>query len=122
MPEAETEGPNQRAVISNRIVQLHKEFYGRGPDKAKTYLLDDTVLVIMRGGFSTVDQTLYEGGEGSSAMDQRGKVQRVMRERLTEAITEITGRTVVAFMNGSHQDPDVTAEVFLLEPTDIIGE
>ena len=46
------------ARISNRIVGLHKEYYGRGPTMAKTYFQDDLVVVLMRGGFTKVEQTL----------------------------------------------------------------
>ena len=45
------------ANISRRIVQLHKEFYGKGPTKAKTYYSDDLVVVLMRGGYTKVEDT-----------------------------------------------------------------
>lgn len=121
-PETDNEGRNSRAEISNRMVQLHKEFYGRGSDRAKTYIHDDTVVVILRGGFTPVEQTLLDGGEGQAVIEQRMKFQEVMRASFTEAIEETTGRKVAAFMSGSHQDPDVISEVFLLEPTDMLED
>ena len=48
-------GGDIRANISRRIVQLHKQFYGRGPEKAKTYYHDDLVIVLLRGGFTRVE-------------------------------------------------------------------
>jgi uncharacterized protein YbcI len=54
------------ANISRRIVGLHKEFYGKGPNKARTYLQDDMVLVLMRGGFARVEETLMREGRGDA--------------------------------------------------------
>lgn len=110
------------AAISGRIVHLHKEFYGKGPTKAKTYYAGDVVTVVLRGGFTRVEQTLLEEGRGSDVIEQRMAFQEVMKERFVEAIEEITGRRVAAFMSGSHQDPDLIAEVFVLEPNDLTAE
>jgi len=120
----ETIGPpagrgSTMASVSRRIVQLHKEFYGKGPDKARTYLDDDMVIVLMRGGFTRVDATLLREGRGASVERQRSDFQDVMRERFTEVIEEELGRKVVAFMSTSHQDPDLLAEIFLLEGAQI---
>ena len=108
-----------RANISRRIVRLHKEYYGKGPDKAKTYLDGDAVLVILRGGFTRVEQTLLDEGHGRAVIEQRMQFQEVMRDRFIEVIVRETGREVVAFMSGSHQDPDLLAEVFVLEASDL---
>jgi Na+-translocating membrane potential-generating system (MpsC) len=47
--EAPLSGGHLLSAISNRIVQIQREHYGRGPMKAKTYALDDLVVVVMRG-------------------------------------------------------------------------
>ncbi|HEX8648437.1 MAG TPA: DUF2294 domain-containing protein [Thermoleophilaceae bacterium] len=107
------------ANVSRRLVQLHKEYYGKGPTKAKTYLHDDLVVVILRGGFTRVEETLLREGRGDAVIEQRMEFQEVMRERFTEVIQEELGREVVAFMSGSHQDPDLIAEVFVLDPTEM---
>jgi uncharacterized protein YbcI len=63
----ERPGPSgdMRANISRRIVQLHKEFYGKGPTRAKTYYHDDVIVVLMRGAFTRVEETLLERGRGT---------------------------------------------------------
>ena len=43
------------AQISTGLVQLHSRYYGKGPTKAKTHLVNDTVISILRGGFTTVE-------------------------------------------------------------------
>lgn len=104
------------ANISRRIVQLHKEYYGKGPTRAKTYVADDLVVVLMRGGFSRAEETLLEEGRGHAVIAQRMAFQEVMRPRFQAVIEEELGRRVSGFMSGSHQHPDMIGEMFLLEP------
>jgi uncharacterized protein YbcI len=118
--ESRVPGDVQRN-ISRRLVALHKEFYGKGPTKAKTYYLDDVVLLVMRGGFSKVEETLLAEGRGDAVIRQRMEFQDAMLPRFTEVIESETGRSVVAFMSGTHQDPDLTSEVFILDTTDLLA-
>jgi len=111
---------DSRGNISRRIVQLHKEFYGRGPEKAKTYVVGDLVVVLMRGGFTRVEETLLQEGRGDSVIQQRSDFQDVMVDRFSEVIEEETGRKVVAMMSGSHQHPDLLGEIFVLESSDVL--
>ena len=39
-----------------------------------------------------------------------------MAPAFTKAVEEITGRRVIAFMSQIHFDPDMAAEIFVLEP------
>src|ERR1700733_303311 len=69
-------------AISDGMVALLKEFYGRGPTRSKSYYADDLVVCVLRGGFSRVEQTLLEGGRGAAVIQQRMEFQELMRERL----------------------------------------
>jgi uncharacterized protein YbcI len=109
-------------AISDGMVGLLKEFYGRGPTRAKSYYEDDLVVCVLRGGFSKVEKTLLEGGRGTAVIQQRMEFQEVMRARFTEVIEGATGRTVIGFMSGNQQHPDLMCEVFILAPTDLVGE
>jgi uncharacterized protein YbcI len=107
-------------AISDGIVALLKEFYGRGPTRAKSYYEDDLVVCVLRGGFSRVEQTLLDGGRGEAVIQQRMEFQEVMRERFATVIEEATGKRVIGFMSGNQQDPDLMCEVFILAPTDLV--
>ena len=109
-------------AISDGLVALLKEFYGRGPTRAKSYFEDDLVVCLLRGGFTRVEQTLLEGGRGSAVIRQRMEFQEVMRERFEGVIEGATGRRVVGYMSGNQQDPDIMCEVFILAPTDLVDE
>jgi uncharacterized protein YbcI len=107
-------------AISDGMVALLKEFYGRGPTRTKSYYADDLVVCVLRGGFSRVEETLLEGGRGAAVIEQRIAFQELMRERFDEVIERATGRRVIGFMSGNQQHPDMMCEVFILAPTDLV--
>src|ERR1700730_16048902 len=106
-------------AISDGMVALLKEYYGRGPTQAKSYYEDDLVVCILRGGYSRVEQTLLDGGRGEAVIEQRMEFQDMMRGRLEETVEIATGRQVIGFMSGNQQGPDMMCEVFILAPTDL---
>ena len=99
-----------------------KEFYGRGPTRAKSYYQDDRGVCVLRGGFSRVEQTLLEGGRGPAVIQQRMEFQEVMRQRFADVVEKATGRPVIGFMSGNQQHPDLMCEVFVLGPTDLVDD
>src|ERR1700728_1292521 len=109
-------------AISDGMVALLKEFYGRGPTRAKSYYEDDLVVCVLRGGFSRVEQTLLDGGRGHAVIQQRMEFQEVMRERFAKVIEGATGKAVIGFMSGNQQHPDLMCEVFILRPTDLVED
>ena len=111
---------NVLTAISDGMVALLKEYYGRGPSRTKSYYSDDLVVCVLRGGFSRVEQTLLDGGRGTAVIRQRMEFQEVMRPRFNEVVERATGRRVIAFMSGNQQHPDLMAEVFILAHTDLV--
>jgi uncharacterized protein YbcI len=104
------------AAISTQIVAILSEHYGRGPMKAKTYALDDLIVVVMRGsGFTSLEQTIMDSGEPDRVVAMRHDFQRMMTRRFTETIEELTGRNVVAFLSQAHVEPDITMEIFFID-------
>ena len=104
------------AQISTTIVGILRDHYGRGPMKAKTYAIDDIVVCVMRGsGFTPLEQTIMDSGEPQRVIDMREDFQRVMANRYRDAIEELTGRKVRAFLSQAHVDPDITMEIFFMD-------
>ncbi len=103
------------AEITNRIVALMREHYGRGPVKAKTYVLDNLIVCVLSDGFTAVERTMMEGGEPDRVLEMRRGFQRVMKERYSDLIEMLTGRKVLAFLSQAHVEPDLTIEVFLMD-------
>jgi len=105
------------ARISTHLVQLHSRYYGKGPTKAKTHMVNDTVISILRGGFTTVERTLIDLGDVDAVHSMRHSFQLAMEEQFTTVVEEATGRKVIAYMSQIHHNPDLAVEIFVLEPT-----
>ena len=108
-------GPTINAQISNAMVGLKKEFYGRGPTKAKTYVNDNYVFCILEGGLTRNEETLLAAGEEKLVRDYRLRFQEVMAGPTTEAIERITGRKVVGYHSQIVFDPEFGFELFVLD-------
>jgi uncharacterized protein YbcI len=103
------------AEITNRIVAFMREHYGRGPIKAKTYVLDNLIVCVLSDGFTAIERTMVEGGEPNRVLDMRRDFQRLMKQRYSEMIEQLTGRKVLAFLSQAHIEPDLTIEMFLMD-------
>ena len=109
-------GGHLLSAISTAIVRLMREHYGRGPMKAKTYALDDVIVVVMRGsGFTPLEQTIMDSGEPDRVVAMREEFQRLVEDRYRETIKQLTGRNVVAFLSQAHVEPDITVEMFFID-------
>ena len=101
--------------IARRIVQLQKEYSGKGPTKVRAHANDDMLIVLMRDVYTTVEQTLAREGQEEAVLTQRHAFQKVMNERYIAVIEEETGRKVSAFMSTNHHSPDLSVEIFVFE-------
>ena len=104
------------AQISTGLVQLHSRYYGKGPTKAKTHLVDDTIVSVLRGGFTTVERTLLETGRVESVYQMRRTFQQVMEDEFRRVVEEASGRRVIAYMSSINVEPELAVEIFVLEP------
>ena len=106
------------AEISRRIVRLMAERAGKGPTEAKPFWAgDDALLVLLGGGFTRGEQTLRSRGLGAEVDDYRRAMQEALETDMRAAVEETVGRRVVAFMSATHNEPDLNAELFILEST-----
>lgn len=107
--------------ISNEMVGLHKRYYGKGPTKAKTYMVDDVVICLLGGGLTTVERTLLGDGRVETVHAMRRTFQEAMEQEFTDIIERAIGRKVIAYMSQIHADPDIAIEIFVLEPIEGTG-
>ncbi len=104
-----------RATISNEIVRLQAEYYGKGPTKAKTYISEDLVVVVLEESFTRAERTLVERGEREAIEHIRRRFQQHMAAEFTSVVEQATGRKVRVFLSETDIDHDVSVETFLLE-------
>ena len=104
------------AAVTNGIVKLFREFYGRGPNKAKSYLLDDRIVVcVLEDTMTTVEQTLAKNGDTDMVRQVRLKFQEVMALEFQTVVEKAMGRRVAAYHSQLTMQPDMGFEFFVLE-------
>jgi uncharacterized protein YbcI len=110
-----------RATISKEIVRLQAEYYGKGPTRAKTYIVEDLVVVVLEESFTRAEKTLAERGEKDAIEHIRRRFQQQMADDFTSVVEQATGRKVRVFLSETNVDSDVSVETFLLadERTDM---
>ena len=106
---------SMRAALANAMVGLKKEYYGRGPTKAKTYINDNYVFCILEGGLTRNEETLLNAGEESLVREYRLRFQESMAAVTTESIERITGRKVIGYHSQIVFDPEYGFEIFVLD-------
>lgn len=113
--------PNDNArvatAIGNAITRLHRDHYGRGATTTRTIIQRNHVVTFLEDIYTPVERTLIEAGQREAVKTTRQVFQMAMRQAFSEAVEEITGRKVIAFMSQVHFEPDMAAEIFVLEPT-----
>ena len=112
-----------RATISREMVRLQAEYYGKGPTKAKTYIDDDLVVVVLEESFTRAEKTLAARGEREAIQHIRRRFQQAMADNFTSVVEQATGRKVKVFLSETDIDQDVSVETFLLADgrTDMTG-
>jgi uncharacterized protein YbcI len=73
------------------------------------------VIVVLGGGYTAAEQTMFDSGRWYDVREARQVWQDTMELRFVAAVEQITQRTVRAFMSASHQDPDISVELFVLD-------
>ena len=101
--------------ISTEMVQLMKQYFGKGPTKAKSYFLDDFLIVVMRGGTTRAEQTMLEAHREDSVREFRQQFENEMTGRMTGLIEELTGRKVINYQSQILFDPDISVELFFFD-------
>jgi len=102
-------------AISNAIVGFLREYTGRGPTKARTTIRENVVVVMLEQTLTKGEQSLVQKGRGEKVLALRHEYQDAMREESSAKIAELTGRKVVAMLSANHIDPDLGAEIYVLD-------
>jgi uncharacterized protein YbcI len=111
------------AEISNGIVKLFSEYYGRGPLKAKTFLFDNYSVTVLEDTLTTAEATLVQAEREQMVRDFRIAFQTEMAGRFKGVVELATGRRVLTYQSQITFDPDHCFEFFVLDgPPEAAGD
>jgi uncharacterized protein YbcI len=112
----ERQGGSSLAEVSNGVVHIFRECYGRGPTKAKTYMFDNYVVCVLEDILTTVEETLVKNGEAELVRKVRLTFQEAVADRFIKAVEQALGRKVMTYHSQVTFDPPTGFEFFVLEP------
>jgi uncharacterized protein YbcI len=103
--------------LSNAMVQIYKEQFGRGPTKARTqYAGPDTLVATLENSLTPAERSMLAADEHQRVREIRMFFQHASEREFVDAVEQITGRKVRGFVSGTDTDQDISSEIFYLEP------
>jgi uncharacterized protein YbcI len=105
-----------RSAISQAVVRIHAEHYGKGATQAKTYAWDNLLVTVLRDVLTTAERTLVAVGRTDTVREVRTTFQFTMEQTFCAAVERLTGRRVLSFMSQVDPVNGLGVEVFVLEP------
>jgi uncharacterized protein YbcI len=101
--------------ITNSIVGLHREFYGRGATRGRTIMQENYVVCFLEDIYTKAERTLIDADRFEEVQRSRHAFQDTLEARFAQAVEEQTGRKVVGFLSQVSKDPDLAVEAFVLD-------
>jgi uncharacterized protein YbcI len=116
------EGQSVQLAVSNAMVKIYKDLFGRGPTKTRTnFAGPDVIVTTLEDTLTPAERNLAAMGEHQRLRDMRMFFQYANEKEFCATIEEITGRKVRAFLSGMDTRQDVACELFYLEPVSSNG-
>lgn len=105
--------------VSNAMVGLYKDAFGRGPTKARAQFAgNDTLLVTLESSLTVAERNLVAMGEHQRLREARLFLSHALEDQFREIVEQALGRKTLAFVSGIDTARDVTIKLFTLEPSD----
>ena len=110
-------------AISNEMVRLYKEKFGRGPTKTRTqWSGEDILITVLEDTFTPAERNLVQMGEHGRLRDTRMFFQYATVTEFCAPVERLTGRKVKAFISGIDTNADgLSMETFMLHPSGYDG-
>jgi uncharacterized protein YbcI len=116
MPKSRTlAGGELNAAVTSALVGIHSDYLGHGPTTASTFHHGNVVVTLMHGVLTNAEKALARTDRAHVVNNIHQLFHETMEADSRAAVERLTGRTVVACISGNHIDPDIAAEVFILD-------
>ena len=123
MDETRAQGTSVLMAVSNAMVRIHKEQFGRGPTNARSYFAGpDALLCVLEEVLLPAERKMVQMGQQERVRDSRTSFQAATSEEFLAAIEEIVQRKVQAFASGIDPDANVVFESFWFAPHGSSGD
>jgi uncharacterized protein YbcI len=104
------------AEISRAIVQFEIDYMGRGPKEARTYIIEDLVVVRLKGVLTPAEEQLTKTSDGKELVKKmRATLIDKARVLLYQVVSDITANKVIDLHTDISTDSGERVFVFALE-------
>ncbi len=105
------------AELSNAMVGIYKDLFGRGPTKCRTsYAGPNLIVSSLENTLTRPEQKMAAAGDHAQLRNLRTYFQYQYEDEFVGSVERITGRTVRGFVSGIDTRQDIATEAFYLEP------
>ncbi|MBN2222039.1 MAG: DUF2294 domain-containing protein [Vallitaleaceae bacterium] len=104
------------ALISNSMISFQREQLGRGAESAKTYIIDDMIVIRLKGVLTSAEKQLAQKEKGKALVkEMRYQLEEIIRPKLEQLIEEITGAKVISLHNDISTKTGERMDVVILD-------
>lgn len=107
-------GGSALVELSNAMVALHREYFGRGPGAARSFVNEEVAVCVLSDIYTAVERTLIRAGQAEHVRQTRSLHHKALEDEYKATAERIMGRPVEAFLSVVNIEPDVAIEIFLL--------
>jgi uncharacterized protein YbcI len=108
-------GGELNAAVTSALVGIQTNHLGRGPKTASTFHYGNVLVTLMHDVLTHAEKSLTKTNQADAVNHIRHLFQETMEADFRDAVERLTGRKVLAFISGNHIDPDIAAELFILD-------
>src|ERR1700733_6233816 len=109
-------GGELKAAITSALAGIHTEYLGRGPARAAECHPGNSPVTLTHGVLTNAEKSLAKTDRAPVVKNTRQLLHQTLEADSRAAVDRLTGREVVAFISGNHLDPDIAADLFILNP------
>jgi uncharacterized protein YbcI len=115
----QTEHQSAMMAVSNSMVRLHKEQFGRGPTKARSHFAGPNTLVCtLEDVLVPAERKLIELGDEGRVRDTRTSFQAATQPEFIAAVEQIVYRKVRSFASAVDVNANIAYEIFTFEQSE----
>ena len=101
--------------MANALARIETEHLDLAPEDATAFYHSNIVVVVMRDVLSNAEKLLAQNGSRDDVAEVRQLFQREMETDFRAAVARLTGQKVIAFLSANNLEPDLAAEIFILD-------
>jgi uncharacterized protein YbcI len=104
------------AEITEAIIRFDIEYMGRGPKEARTYVVEDLILVRLKGVLTPAEQQLSTSADGVELVkNMRSRLRETSKAEFSRVIRDATGVAVRDILTDISTTSNERVFVFILD-------